>query len=190
MGKGRGTWDERYGKGTFSTKDIPIVGREDKGKVLKALNKNPLKHGILDHIDPGPEPIKGTEAQPYLGTDPEYMARERARAADFEKTFGLKHERKLEETDSLVASDKRIAVTYRTQELPTGDKEKDKKIGKATVVKRVIEVPFGNLHLDTEADIAPVTTRVSVEADENVAEVEEVEVEAQVEEAQKRRLQR
>ncbi len=195
MSKGKGTWDARYGKKILSTADVPVVGRESKGELLKALSRNPDKRGILNHVELGPEPIKGTEAQPYLGTDHEYMARERARASEFEKTFGIKHERKMEETDSLVASEKRIAVTYRQQELPTGDKEKDKSIKKPVVVKRLIEVPFGDITLDmpiTEEEIAAVVAarRIDIGDEIPVGEDLEVEVEERGQEASKRRFER
>jgi hypothetical protein len=149
-----GTWNTRYGTNSRikTTEDVPIIGRENKMELNKALTKSPLQH--MDHVPLGPEPIKGTEANPYLGTDAEYMARERERQAGFEKTWGIKHDRRMEETDNLTASDKRVPVTYRQQELPTGDAAKDKRIAKPVVVARKIEVPFGSMALADDEPVA------------------------------------
>lgn len=182
-------WQKRYGPNSKikTVGETTLVGKNDRLEAERAIAaRSPLRHGIMDHVDLGPEPIKGTEAQPYLGTDAEYMARERARAAAFEKEWGVKHERKLEETDSIVASDRRVPITHRRMELPTGDEAKDKRLAKPVVVGREMTVPFGDMELTpmTDEEIQPAVEREKVRIEsEDVGDLTE-ELEMEVERAE------
>jgi hypothetical protein len=164
---------KRLSPKTKGTDQIPIVGREDKGELLRLLGRQGALLDELDDVIEAGQPLSAGTASPNMDTD--YLLREARRQAAFQGEFGEAYNRDYKEVDStdpraLHAAETRNKVTIVTLELPEAE---DAAAGPVLAVRRETEVLAHPVDKDATEKI-----RINVPATPVVAETaEEQEVE-------------
>ncbi len=173
---------------TKGTDQIPIVGREDKGDLLKLLGRQGAFLDALDDVIEDGQPLSSGTSRPNMDVD--YMMREAARQKGFQSEFGEAYNRDYAEVDTtdakmLNAASTRNLVTIRTQELPENEGEA---AGPILGIRRETTVLEHPVDPDATAKVR-VTVPMEVPATP-LAETEEVEVENRTEAARQLRHER
>lgn len=107
-----------------------VVGREARGDLLAALGRSRAR--VADGLDG----VSDDRDVAYpTAPDAAYLAREAARNADLRAAFGPLRD-DFEETFEVTAAGRRVGVTRRIAELPTGDAVQDRDLAPPKVVTR------------------------------------------------------